>query len=70
MTVSPDADVRVELRFKNARLYHAIQEASYKDKDYRNSFARRFVGASSSFLWLGFFCCSFCSFSCRRDMAF
>ena len=40
MTVSPDADVRVEFRFKNARLYHAIQEASYKDKDYRNSFDR------------------------------
>ena len=40
MTVSPDADVRVEFRFKNARLYHAIQEASYKDKDYRKSFDR------------------------------
>ena len=40
MTVSPDADVRVEFRFKNARLYRAIQEASYKDKDYRNSFDR------------------------------
>lgn len=34
------------------------------------TFARRFVGASSSFLWLGFFFLSFFSFSCRKDMAF
>ena len=52
MTVSPDADVRVEFRFKNARLYHAIQEASYKDKDYRKSFDRGRVLAFCRFYGL------------------
>ena len=56
--MSPDADVRVELKFKNARLYYAIQEAAYKDKDYRKSFERgrvrafcRFYGLSSTLVY-------------------
>ncbi|MDA1095361.1 MAG: hypothetical protein O3A25_19180, partial [Acidobacteria bacterium] len=51
----PDTDVRVEFKFKNARLYYAIQEAAYKDKDYNQSFNRgrvsafcRFYGLSST----------------------
>lgn len=47
--MSPDADVRVELKFKNARLYYAIQEAAYKDKDYRKSFERGRVRAFCRF---------------------
>lgn len=49
MTVSPDADVRVEFKFKNARLYHSIQEASYKDKDYHASYGQGRVSAFCRF---------------------
>jgi len=41
-----DAEVRIEYTFKNARLYHAICDAAYQDKDYRRSFSR---GCVSSF---------------------
>ena len=41
-----DAEVRIEYTFKNARLYHAIRDAAYRDKDHNRSFDR---GRVSSF---------------------
>ena len=38
--MSADAAVRVELKFKNARLYHAICDAAYKDKNYHASYTQ------------------------------
>ena len=45
----PDAEVRIEYTFKNARLYHAIRDAAYRDKDHNRSFDRGRVSAFCRF---------------------
>ena len=47
--MSPDAAVRVEVKFKNARLYHAICDAAYKDNTYHTSATRGQVSAFCRF---------------------
>ena len=47
--MSPDAAVRVEVKFKNARLYSAICDAAYQDKNYHTSLGQGRVSAFCRF---------------------